>query len=86
MEETELYSGELDPEVCNTLDEAVDGPIHSWQDADVDVILEENGDYELRIEGAETRSILVPWRTHKPTATYDLDEGGAEYLEQEFLE
>jgi hypothetical protein len=49
-------------------------------------VLEENGEYRLRVDGPETMSLLRPWKTHEASETYTLDEDTAEYLRQTFSE
>jgi hypothetical protein len=80
--ETTLYSGELSGDVYQTFADVVD-ELHPWMDADVDVILESNGEDRLRVEG-ETRSLLNPLNKREVSETYGLDTESAEYLRQAF--
>ena len=82
-EETTLYSGELSGDTYETFAEAVD-QLHPWRDADVDMILESNGDDKLRVEGPNTRSLLTPWKSKKVSETYSLDSEAAQYLRDAF--
>lgn len=81
--ETQLYSGELSGSVYETFAEVVD-QLHPWMDANVEVILESNGEDRLRVEGPETTSILTPWKSREVSETYGLDSEAAEYLREAF--
>jgi hypothetical protein len=86
MNEEVLYSGEISFEVYEDVSEAVEEFSTEWVDAEADLVLEENGEYRLRVDGPETVSLLKPWKTHEASETYTLEEETAEYLRQTFSE
>jgi hypothetical protein len=86
MNEEVLYSGEISFEVYEDVSEAVEEFSTEWVDAEADLVLEENGEYRLRVDGPETTNLFKPWKTHEPSETYILDEDTAEYLRQTLSE
>lgn len=83
-EEQTLYSGRLTKDMYNDVSEAVSEFSTEWIDAEVDVILESNGQDRLRVEGPETSSLLMPWKSQTPEDTYEIDSDTANYLQQAF--
>ncbi len=83
-EEQTLYSGRLTKDMYDEVSEAVSEFSTEWIDAEVDVILESNGQDRLRVEGPETSSLLTPWKTTTPEDTYEIDSDTANYLQQTF--
>jgi len=82
LEET-IYTGELDLELYEVFSEVLEDEFPTeWIDAEIEVILEPNEQYNITVKGPETTNLIPFTKNHGPQESYTLDEEDTQYLRE----